>query len=103
MKTVLAVLLIFATHCSSALSNTTREEQKTIAQWTAKSICKMGADEFYSIDEDKLAGLFEDQTTMMYNDIPIQTSESERRRITSQMTGYILSVCPEQIEIYQSR
>ena len=103
MKTVLAVLLIFASYCSSALCNTTREEQKTIAQWTAKSICKMGADEFYSMDEDKLAALFEDQTTMKYNDIPIQPSESERRRITSQMTGYILSVCPEQIEIYQSR
>jgi hypothetical protein len=97
------VLLIFATHCSCALSNTTREEQKTIAQWTAKSICKMGADEFYSMAEDKLAALFEEQTTMKYNDIPVQPTESERRRITSQMTGYILSVCPEQMEIYKSR
>ena len=103
MKTVLAVLLIFATHCSSALSDTTKEEQRTIAQWTAKSICKMGADEFYSMDEDKLALLFEEQTTMKYNDIPVQPTESERRRITSQMTGYILSVCPEQMEIYKSR
>ena len=103
MKTVLAVLLIFATHCSSALSNTTREEQETIAQWTAKSICKMGADEFYLMDEDKLSALFEEQTTMKYNDIPVQPTESERRRITSQMTGYILSVCPEQMEIYKSR
>ena len=103
MKTVLAVLLIFATHCSSALSNTTREEQKIIAQWTAKSICKMGIDEFYSMDDDKFARLFEEQTTMNYNDIPIQPSESERRRITSQMTGYILSVCPDQMEIYKSR
>ena len=103
MKTVLAVLLIFATHCSSALSNTTREEQKIIAQWTAKSICKMGIDEFYSMDEDKFATLFEEQTTMNYNDIPIQPSESEKRRITSQMTGYILSVCPDQMEIYKSR
>ena len=103
MKIAFLVLLIFVTYCSSVFGKTTREEQKIIAQWTAKSICKMGADEFYSIDEDKLAGLFEDQTTMKYNDIPIQTSESERRRITSQMTGYILSVCPEQMEIYQSR
>ena len=103
MKTVLAVLLIFSTHCSSALSNTTREEQETIAQWTAKSICKMGSDEFYSMDEDKLAALFEEQTTMKYNDIPVQPTESERRRITSQMTGYILSVCPEQMEIHKSR
>ena len=103
MKTVLAVLLIFATHCSSAMSNTTREEQRIIAQWTAQSICKMGTNEFYSMDEDKLAALFEDQTTMKYDDIPIEPSESERSRITSQMTGYILSVCPDQMEIYKSR
>jgi hypothetical protein len=103
MKTVLAVLLIFATHCSSALSNTTREEQKIIAQWTAKSICKMGADEFYSMDEDKLAALFEEQTSMKYEDIPIQPSDSERNRITSQLKGYILSVCPEQMEFYKNR
>ena len=103
MKTVLAALLIFATHCSSALSDTTREEQKTIAQWTAKSICKMGADEFYSIDEGKLASLFEQQTSMKYEDIPIEPSDSERNRITSQLTGYILSVCPEQMEIHENR
>ena len=102
MKTVLALLLIFATHCSSALSDTTREEQKTIAQLTAKSICKMG-DEFYSMDEDKFAALFEEQTSMKYEDIPIEPSDSERNRITSQLTGYILSVCPEQIEIYKNR
>ena len=103
MKTILAMLLIFVTHCSSAFGNITREEQKIIAQWTAKSICKMGADEFYSMDEDMLAALFEEQTTMQYNDIPIQPSESERIRITSQMTGYISSVCPEQMEIYKNR
>ena len=97
------MLLIFATYCSSALSNTTREEQNTIAQWTAKSICKMGTDEFYSIDEDKLAALFEEQTSMKYEDIPLEPSDLERNRITSQMTGYILSVCPEQMEIYKSR
>ena len=31
----------------------------------------------------------------------IQPSESERIRITSQMTGYISSVCPEQMKIYK--
>ena len=103
MKTVLTVLLIFATHCSSALSNTTREEQKTIAQWTAKNICKMGVNEFYSAGEDKIAALFEEQTSMKYEDIPIEPSDSERNRITSQLTGYISSVCPEQMEIYKHR
>ena len=63
----------------------------------------MGTDEFYSIDEDKLAALFEEQTSMKYEDIPLEPSDLERNRITSQMTGYILSVCPEQMEIYKSR
>jgi hypothetical protein len=103
MKTVLAVLLIFATHCSSALSDISREQQSIIAQWTAKNICKMGVKEFYSEDEDKIAALFEEQTSMKYEDIPIEPSDSERNRITSQLTGYILSVCPEQMEIYENR
>ena len=103
MKTVLAVLLIFAAHCSNALSNTTREEQKIIAQWTGKNICKMGVNEFYSANEDRIAALFEQQTSMKYEDIPIEPSDSERNRITSQLTGYILSVCPEQMEIYKNR
>ena len=63
----------------------------------------MGADEFYSIDEDKLAALFEEQTSMKYEDIPIQPSDSERNRITSQLKGYILSVCPDQMEVYKNR
>ena len=103
MKKFLAVLLIFSTYCSNALSNTTREEQKTIALWTAKNICKMGVNEFYSADEDRIAALFEQQTSMKYEDIPIEPSDSERNRITSQLTGYILSVCPEQMEIYKNR
>ena len=103
MKTVLTLLLIFATHCSSALSNITREEQKIIAQWTAKSICRMGVDDFYSEDEDRIAALFEEQTSMKYEDIPIEPSDSERNRITSQLTGYSLSVCPEKLENYKNR
>ena len=63
----------------------------------------MGADEFYSMDEDKLAALFEEQTSMKYEDIPIQPSDSERNRITSQLKGYIISVCPEQMEVYKNR
>ena len=103
MKTVLAVLFIFATHCSSALSDISREQQSIIAQWTAKNICKMGVNEFYAADEDKIAALFEEQTSMKYEDIPIEPSDSERNRITSQLTGYILSVCPDQMEIYKNR
>ena len=97
------VLLILSAYCPAAFSNITRKEQSIIAQWTAKNICKMGVDEFYSADEDKIATLFEEQTSMKYEDIPIEPSDSERNRITSQLTGYILSVCPEQMEIYKNR
>ena len=55
------------------------------------------------MDEDKLAALFEEQTSMKYEDIPIELSDLERNRITSQLKGYILSVCPEQMEIYKNR
>ena len=96
------VLLIFSAYCPGALSNITRKEQSIIAEWTAKNICKMGVNEFYSMDEDKIATLFEDETSMKYNDIPREPSDSERNRITSQLTGYILSVCPDQMEIYKN-
>ena len=59
----------------------------------------MGVNEFYSMDEDKIATLFEDE----YDDIPREPSDSERNGITSQLTGYILSVCPDQMEIYKNR
>ena len=97
------VLLILSAYCPGALSSTTREQQSIIAQWTAKNICKMGVNEFYAADEDKIAALFEEQTSMKYEDIPIEPSDSERKRITSQLMGYILSVCPEQMENYENR
>ena len=97
------VLLILSAYCPGALSSTTREQQSIIAQWTAKNICKMGVNEFYAADEDKIAALFEEQTSMKYEDIPIEPSDSERNRITSQLMGYILSVCPEQMENYENR
>ena len=103
MKRALMVLLILSAYCPGALSSTTREQQSIIAQWTAKNICKMGVNEFYAADEDKIAALFEEQTSMKYEDIPIEPSDSERNRITSQLMGYILSVCPEQMENYENR
>jgi hypothetical protein len=103
MKRSLAILLILSACCPVALSDTTRKQQSLIAQWTAKNICEMGVNEFYSINEDKIATLFEEQTSMKYEDIPIEPSDSERNRITSQLTGYILSVCPDQMEIYKNR
>ena len=63
----------------------------------------MGVKEFYSADKDKIAALFEEHTSMKYEDVPIEPSDSERNRITSQLVGYILSVCPEQMENYENR
>ena len=39
---------------------------------------------------------------MKYEDIPINPTESERNKITSQLTGYISSVCPDELEIYRN-
>ena len=103
MKGALVMLLILSAYCPGVQSHTTRKEQSIIAQWTARNICKMGVYDFYSVDEDKIAALFEEQTSMKYEDIPIEPSDSERNRITSQLTGYILSVCPDQMEVYKNR
>ena len=103
MKRALIALLILSAFCPGALSNITRKQQSIIAQWTARNICTMGVSEFYLMDEEKVAALFEEETSMKYDDIPIELSDSERNRITSQLMGYILSVCPDQLEAYKSR
>ena len=46
--------------------------------------------------------MFENQTSMKYEDIPINPTESERNRITSQLTGYIASVCPNELKNYKN-
>ena len=40
---------------------------------------------------------------MRYDDIPVAPTESERVRITSQLTAYISSVCPKELEHYRGR
>ena len=62
----------------------------------------MGVEEFYSINGNQMKELFENQTSMKYEDIPINPTESERNKITSQLTGYISSVCPDELEIYRN-
>ena len=96
---VLAMLCL----CPNAWSSTTRDEQSIIAKWTGESICAMGVDRFYSISEVELRELFEGQTGMAYNDIPVEPTETERLRITSQLTAYIASVCPTELENYRRR
>ena len=102
MRTVLSFLALFSIFPQSALCETSREQQAIIAKWTAQNICKMGVEEFYSINGNQMKELFENQTSMKYEDIPINPTESERNKITSQLTGYISSVCPDELEIYRN-
>lgn len=102
MRKVLSFLALFSIFPQSALCETSREQQAIIAKWTAQNICKMGVEEFYSINGNQMKELFENQTSMKYEDIPINPTESERNKITSQLTGYISSVCPDELEIYRN-
>ena len=101
MRFVLALAMLC--FCPNAWSSTTRDEQSIIAKWTGENICAMGVNRFYSISEVELHALFEGQTGMAYNDIPVQPTETERLRITSQLTAYIASVCPSELENYRRR
>ena len=102
MSKALSFLLLLSVFPQSAFCETTREEQSIIAKWTAQNICKMGVEKFYSISENQMRELFEGQTSMKYEDIPISPTESERKKITSQLTGYISSVCPNELENYKN-
>ena len=102
MKKSLLLLLLFIAFPQSTFSETSREEQSIIAKWTAQNICKMGVDKFYSISGSQVKEMFENQTSMKYEDIPISPTESERNRITSQLTGYIASVCPNELKNYKN-
>jgi len=99
------VLLLLSLLCfaSPATASTTRQQQATIAKWTAENICAMGADRFYAMPEAEIETLFEQQTGMRYEDIPLAPTESERVRITSQLTAYLASVCPRELENYRKR
>ena len=84
-------------------NTTTREQQSVIARWTGENICEIGTDRFYSLPEEKVRQLFESQTSMRYDEIPINPTASERNRITAQLTGYITAVCPVELERYRKR
>ena len=101
MRFVLLVSLLC--FCPAALASTTRKQQSTIARWTGENICAMGVDRFYGMPEAEIRTLFEQQTGMRYDDIPLAPTESERVRITSQLTAYITSVCPRELERYRGR
>ncbi|MGB1776018.1 MAG: hypothetical protein ACPHGV_06755 [Synechococcus sp.] len=102
MKRIAILFCMLTAWPASAWSETTREQQATIARWTAENICKMGIETFYSMSEESMQTLFEQQTTMNYEDIPIAPTEAERNKITSQLTGYITSVCPDELDNYKN-
>jgi hypothetical protein len=103
-RSALVLVLLGALVPGVARANTTtREQQSVIARWTGENICKMGTERFYSLPEEDVRSMFERQTSMRYNDIPINPSESERNRITAQLTGYITAVCPGELESYRNR
>ena len=102
MSKVLLFLALFSIFPRSAFCETSREQQAIIAKWTAQNICKMGVEKFYSISGNQMRELFENQTSMNYEDIPRNPTESERNKITSQLTGYISSVCPDELENYKN-
>ena len=97
------VLLGALVHGMARANTTTREQQSVIARWTGENICKMGTERFYSLPEEDVRRMFESQTSMRYDDIPINPTASERNRITAQLTGYITAVCPGELESYRKR
>ena len=100
----LSLLLLCSLLQGAAQANsTTREQQSVIARWTGENICEIGTNQFYALPEEKMRRLFESQTSMRYDDIPIYPTASERNRITAQLTGYISAVCPAELESYRKR
>ena len=97
----LVVMMLFL--CPSAWSSTTRQERSIIARWTGENICAMGAERFYGLPEAEISDLFESQTGLRYNVIPMEPTESERISITTHLTSYIGSVCPSELEQYRGQ
>ena len=98
-----ALVLVMLFLCPSAWSSTTRQERSIIARWTGENICAMGADPFYGLPEAKIIDLFRSQTGLSYSVIPMEPTESERSSITTQLTAYMGSVCPSELEQYRGQ
>ena len=101
----LLLLLIVTAHtvAASADQATDKNQQSTIARWTAEKICEMGVDAFYALPDPELKTMFERDTSMRYEDVPAAPNDQERARITGQLMGYLMAACPQQLEIYKNR
>ena len=99
----LLLLLIVAFSTWSAVQATDKSQQSTIARWTGEKICEMGVDAFYALSDPELKTMFEQDTSMLYEDIPAVPNDQERARITGHLMGYLMAACPQQLENYKNR
>ena len=104
MRSLLLLLIVIAhTVAVSADQATDKNQQSTIARWTAEKICEMGVDAFYALPDPELKTIFERDTSMRYEDVPAAPNDQERARITGQLMGYLMAACPQQLETYKNR
>ena len=104
MRSLLLLLIVTAhTVAASADQATDKNQQSTIARWTAEKICEMGVDAFYALPDPELKTMFERDTSMRYGDVPEAPNDQERARITGQLMGYLMAACPQQLETYKNR
>ena len=104
MRSLLLLLIVTAhTVAAAADQATDKNQQSTIARWTAEKICEMGVDAFYALPDPELKTMFERDTSMRYEDVPAAPNDQERARITGQLMGYLMAACPQQLEIYKNR
>ena len=88
---------------ASADQATDKQQQSTIALWTAENICEMGVKAFYALPDAELKTMFERDTSMRYEDVPNAPTDQEKSLITGQLMGYLMAACPQQLESYKNR
>ena len=90
------VPLIVTAHAVAASADqaTDKQQQSTIARWTAEKICAMGVDAFYALPDPELKTMFERDTSMRYEDVPTAPNDQEKSRITGQLMGCLLYTSP---------
>ena len=66
------VPLIVTAHAVAASADqaTDKQQQSTIARWTAEKICEMGVDAFYALPDSALKTMFERDTSMLTRMFP---------------------------------
>ena len=92
-----------AVNVGPSVHATNKNQQSTIARWTGEKICEMGVDAFYALSDPELKTMFEQDTSMLYEDIPAVPNDQERARITGHLMGYLMAACPQQLENYKNR